>query len=229
MRLDEAKQILNINGFLCEDAFRNNTDMDDIYAIIEAHGWNPDAVAKNIIEHYKNFLKPIKSEKFYATNYYKKPKKDDWLNNFDTEECINEIISNGKYTADLGLYNFYFDPSIEDTDKNSMYRTKLVMDEDVYNEICDKLNDVFTKTCEKVSDTSKIYNISKSYDGIWADSPYMFAYMDIKFKENVSDDIDKNTLVTELEKLINDIVMDKDLNKAEYDAVSYALEAEKEI
>lgn len=228
MRLDEAKHILNTNGFICEDAFRNNTDMDDIYAIIEAHGWNPDAVAKNIIEHYKNFVKPIKSEKFYTTNFYKKPKKGDWLNSFDAEECIKEIISDGKYTADLGLYNFCFYPAIEDNDKNSMYRTKLVIDEDVYNGICDKLNDVFTKTCEKVSDTSKHFNISKSYDGIWFDAPYMFAYMDIEFKKDVSG-IDKNTLVTELENLINDIVMDKDLNKAEYDAVSYALEVEKEL
>ncbi len=227
MRLDEAKHILNTNGFICEDAFRNNTDMDDIYAIIEAHGWNPDAVAKKILEHYKNFVKPIKSEKFYTTNFYKKPKKGDWWN-FDTEECIDEIISAGEYTADLGLYNFCFYPAIKDNDKNSKYSTKLVMDEDVYNEICDKLNDVFTKTCEKVSNTSKLFNISKSYDGIWADVPYMFAYMDIKFKKDVSG-IDKNTLVTELEKLINDIVMDKDLNKAEYDAVSYALDVEKEL
>ena len=75
MELKEARQILNTNGFICEDAFRNNTDMDDIYAIIEAHGWNPDTVAKNIIEHYKNFLKPIKSEKFYTTNFYKNLKK----------------------------------------------------------------------------------------------------------------------------------------------------------
>ncbi|MBO7526307.1 MAG: hypothetical protein J6T74_00240, partial [Clostridia bacterium] len=67
-----------------------------------------------------------------------------------------------------------------------------------------------------------------SFDGIWMDEPYMFASMDIQFKEDVSD-IDKNTLVTELEKLINDIVMDKDLNKAEYDAVSYALDVEKEL
>lgn len=227
MKLDEAKHILNTNGFICEDAFRNNTDMDDIYAIIEAHGWNPDTVAKKIIEHYKNFLKPIKSEKFYVTNFYKKPKNGDWFN-LDTEECIDEIISNGKYTADLGLYNFCYFPAIEDTDKNSMYKTKLVIDEEVDNKICDKLNDVFTKTCEKVSNTSKIFDISKSYDGIWVDVPYMFAYMDIKFKKDVSN-IDKNTLITELEKLINDIVMDKDLNKAEYDAVSYALEIEKEL
>ena len=227
MRLDEAKQILNINGFLCEDSFRNNTDMDDIYAIIEAHGWNPDAVAKKIIEHYKNFIKPIKSENFYVTNFYKKPKKGDWFN-FDAEECIDEIISAGEYTADLGFYNFCFFPAIEDNDKNSKYRTKLVIDDDVYNEICDKLNDVFTRTCEKVSDSSKLFNISKSYDGIWIDVPYMFAYMDIKFKKDVSD-IDKKTLVTELEKLINDIVMDKDLNKAEYDAVSFALDIEEEV
>ena len=226
MKLKEAKQILNTNGFICEDAFRNNTDMDDIYAIIEAHGWNPDTVAKNIIEHYKNFLKPIKSEKFYTTNFYKKPKKDDWLNNFDSEECIKEIISTGKYTADLILYNFFFCPSIKDTDKNSMYRTKLVMDEDVYDKMCDKLNDVFAETCKKVSASSKLFNISKSYGGIWTDDPYMFAHIDIKFKKDVSG-IDKNTLITELEKLINDIVMDKDLNKAEYDAVSYALEIEK--
>ena len=77
MKLFEAKQILNINGFICEDSFRNNTDMDDIYAIIEAHGWNPDIVAKKIIEHYKNSIKPIKAEKFYVTNFYKNPKKGD--------------------------------------------------------------------------------------------------------------------------------------------------------
>lgn len=227
MNLNEAKEILNTNGFICEDAFRNNTDINDIYAIIDAHDWRPDTVAKKIIEHYKNFVKPIKSEKFYENNFYKIPKKGDWFN-FDAEECIDEIISTGEYTADLGLYNFFFYPAIEDTDKNRKYRTKLVMDEDVYNEMCDKLDAVFTRTCEKVSDTSNLFNISKSYDGIWSDLPYMFANMDIKFKKDVSD-IDKNTLITELEKLINDIVMDKDLNKAEYDAVSYVLEIEKEL
>lgn len=227
MELKEAKQYLKINGFICEDSFRNNTDMDDIYAIIEAHGWNPDTVAKKIIEHYKNFVKPIKSEKFYVTNFYKNPKKGDWFN-LDAEECIDEIISAGEYTIDLGFYNFCFFPAIADNDKNSNYRTKLVIDDDVYNEICDKLNAALDKTCEKVSNSSKYFNISKSYDGIWFDDPYMFAYMDIKFKKVVSD-IDKNTLATELEKLINDIVMDKDLNKAEYDAVSFSLEVAKEI
>ena len=227
MNLNEAKKILNTNGFICEDAFRNNTDMNDIYAIIDAHDWSPYTVAKEIIEHYKNFLKPIKSEKFYTINFYKKPKKGDWFN-FDAKECIDELISTGEYTADLGLYNFCFLPAIKDNDKNSKYKTKLVIDDYVYNEICDKLDAVFAKTCEKVSDTSKLFNISKSYDGIWVDVPYMFADMDIKFKKDVSD-IDKNTLITELEKLINDIVMDKDLNKAEYDAVSYVLEIEKEL
>lgn len=229
MRLDEAKQILNINGFLCEDSFRNNTDMDDIYAIIEAHGWNPDTVAKNIIEHYKNANKPIKSEKFYKTNFYKNPKKDDWFN-FDAEECIDELISTGEYyNIDLGLKNFYFYPAIKNNDKNSKRKTKLVIDDDVYQEICMKLSTALARTCEKYSESNKFFYISKDFDGIWMDEPYMFAGMDIEFKEDVSDNIDKNTLVTELEKLINDIVMDKDLNKAEYDAVSYALDAEKEI
>lgn len=228
MRLYEAKQILNKNGFICEVSFRNNTDMDDIYAIIEAHGWNQDAVAKNIIEHYKNFVKPIKSEKFYTTNFYKKPKENDWFN-FDAEKCIKGIIRDGKYTADLVLKNFYFYPAIKDNDKNSKRRTKLVIDDDVYQEICMKLSAALARACEKYSESNKFFYIYKSYDSIWMDEPYMFACMDIEFKENVSDDIDKNTLVTELEKLINDIVMDKDLNKAEYDAVSYALDVEKEI
>ena len=227
MRLDEAKQILNTMGFICEDAFRNNTDMDDIYAIIEAHGWNPDAVAKKIIEHYKNANKPIKSEKFYITNFYKNPKKGDWFN-FDEEECIDELISEGEFNIDLGLYNFCFYPAIKNNDKNSKRRTKLVIDDDVYNEMCNKLDAALARTCEKYSESNKFFYISKSFDGLWMDEPYMFASMKIQFKENVSD-TDKNTLITELEKLINDIVMDKDLNKAEYDAVSYALDAEKEI
>jgi hypothetical protein len=226
MKLDEAKQILNTNGFICEDAFRNNTDMDDIYAIIEAHGWNPDTVAKKIIEHYKNY---IKSEKFYKTNFYKNPKENEWFN-FDAEECIDELISTGEYyNIDLGLYNFFFYPAIKNNDKNSKRRTKLVIDDDVYNEMCNKLDAALARACEKYSESNKFFYISKDTDGIWMDEPYMFAGMDIEFKENVSDDIDKNTLVTELEKLINDIVMDKDLNKAEYDAVSYALDVEKEL
>ena len=226
MKLDEAKQILNTNGFICEDAFRNNTDMDDIYAIIEAHGWNPDAVAKKIIEHYKNY---IKSEKFYKTNFYKNPKENEWFN-FDAEECIDELISTGEYyNIDLGLYNFFFYPAIKNNDKNSKRRTKLVIDDDVFNEMCNKLDAALARACEKYSESNKFFYISKDTDGIWMDEPYMFAGMDIEFKENVSDDIDKNTLVTELEKLINDIVMDKDLNKAEYDAVSYALDVEKEL
>lgn len=226
MKLDEAKQILNTNGFICEDAFRNNTDMDDIYAIIEAHGWNPDAVAKKIIEHYKNY---IKSEKFYKTNFYKNPKENEWFN-FDAEECIDELISTGEYyNIDLGLYNFFFYPAIKNNDKNSKRRTKLVIDDDVFNKMCNKLDAALARACEKYSESNKFFYISKDFDGIWMDEPYMFAGMDIEFKENVSDDIDKNTLVTELEKLINDIVMDKDLNKAEYDAVSYALDVEKEL
>ena len=226
MKLDEAKQILNTNGFICEDAFRNNTDMDDIYAIIEAHGWNPDAVAKKIIEHYKNY---IKSEKFYKTNFYKNPKENEWFN-FDSEECIDELISTGEYyNIDLGLYNFFFYPAIKNNDKNSKRRTKLVIDDDVFNEMCNKLDAALARACEKYSESNKFFYISKDTDGIWMDEPYMFAGMDIEFKENVSDDIDKNTLVTELDKLINDIVMDKDLNKAEYDAVSYALDVEKEL
>lgn len=227
MKLFEAKQILNINGFICEDSFRNNTDMDDIYAIIEAHGWNPDIVAKKIIEHYKNFNKPIKSEKFSVTNFYKNPKKGDWFN-FDPKECIDGIISDGEYNIDLGLYNFYFYPAIKNTDKNSKRKTKLVIDDDVYNEICNKLDAAFARTCVKVSDSSNLFYITRAFDGIWMDEPYMFANMNVGFKEDVSD-IDKNTLVTELEKLINEIVMDKELNKAEYDAVSYALEVEKKI
>ena len=78
------------------------------------------------------------------------------------------------------------------------------MDEDVYDKMCDKLNAVFAETCKKVSASSKLFNISKSNDGIWVDDPYMFAYMDIEFKKDVSG-IDKNTLVTELEKLIKNI------------------------
>ena len=78
MDLNEAQEILNKNGYLLkEDAFRNNTDMNDIYAIIEAHGWSPELVAKNIIKHYNEELPKI--EKFL----------DDWQDRL--ESMANEI------------------------------------------------------------------------------------------------------------------------------------------
>ena len=53
MNLDEAKEILNNNGyFLKEDARRNNTDISDIFSLIDVHDWSPKSVAEKIMKHY---------------------------------------------------------------------------------------------------------------------------------------------------------------------------------
>ena len=53
MNLNEAKEILNNNGyFLKEDARRNNTDIFDIFSLIDVHGWTPEWVSEKIMKHY---------------------------------------------------------------------------------------------------------------------------------------------------------------------------------
>lgn len=60
MKLDEAKKLLKKNGyFLKEDARRNNTDMSNIYSIIDVHDWSPKSVAEEIIKHYYEYLPKI--------------------------------------------------------------------------------------------------------------------------------------------------------------------------
>lgn len=67
MNIEKAKRILESAGYLLkEDAFRNNTDMSDIYAIIEAHDWSPKLVAEEIIKHY---YEPITVEQIDNDNY----------------------------------------------------------------------------------------------------------------------------------------------------------------
>ena len=53
MNLNEAKEILNNNGyFLKEDARRNNTDISDIFSLIDVHDWSPKWVSEKIMKHY---------------------------------------------------------------------------------------------------------------------------------------------------------------------------------
>ena len=53
MNLKEAKEILNNNGyFLKEDARRNNTDISDIFSLIDVHDWSPKWVTEEIMKHY---------------------------------------------------------------------------------------------------------------------------------------------------------------------------------
>ena len=60
MNLNEAKELLKKNGyFLKEDARRNNTDMSNIYDIIDVHDWSPKSVAEEIIKHYYEYLPKI--------------------------------------------------------------------------------------------------------------------------------------------------------------------------
>ena len=60
MNLNEAKELLKKNGyFLKEDARRNNTDMSNIYSIIDVHDWSPKSVAEEIIKHYYEYLPKI--------------------------------------------------------------------------------------------------------------------------------------------------------------------------
>ena len=67
MNLNEAKEILNNNGyFLKEDARRNNTDMSDIFSLIDVHDWSPKSVAEEIMKHY---YEPITVDYIDDTNY----------------------------------------------------------------------------------------------------------------------------------------------------------------
>ena len=53
MNINEAKRILKKNGyFLKEDARRNNTDISDIFSLIDVHDWSPKTVAEEIMKHY---------------------------------------------------------------------------------------------------------------------------------------------------------------------------------
>ena len=69
MNLNEAKRILNNNGyFLKEDARRNNTDISDIFSLIDVHDWSPKSVAEEIMKHY---YEPITVDYIDETNYKK--------------------------------------------------------------------------------------------------------------------------------------------------------------
>lgn len=96
MRLDEATEILKNNGYLLkEDAFRNNTDMASIYAIIEAHGWSPELVAEEIIKHYHE---SPKNEKFLDEFKVRLERMYDYINDCVPEEKIkfeSERFTNG--------------------------------------------------------------------------------------------------------------------------------------
>ena len=66
MNLNEAKEILNNNGyFLKEDARRNNTDISDVFSLIDVHDWSPKSVAEEIMKHYY----PTTVDYIDGTNY----------------------------------------------------------------------------------------------------------------------------------------------------------------
>lgn len=67
MNLNEAKRILNKNGyFLKEDARRNNTDISDIFSLIDVHDWSPKWITEQIMKHY---YEPITVDYIDKTNY----------------------------------------------------------------------------------------------------------------------------------------------------------------
>lgn len=229
MKLEEAKRFLNKYGYICEDAFRNNTGMDDIYAIIDAHSWSPDAVAKKIIDHYKNMVKSIKSTKFFVTNIYKKPTKDNWtLFNSNSSKCVDELIKyNDVIDIDIWLENFTFYPVLGTNTEN----TKPAIDSDIYYEWIDKLNASLQEACKKNSSKSEYFQIYSKFDNsLEYDITYsnMEISLNIKPKKDLSK-INKEKLIKEFDNLINEIVMDEDLNKTEYEAAAFALEVENEL
>ena len=60
MNLREAQEVLKENGyFLKEDARRNNTDISDIYSLIDVHDWSPEWVTEQIMKHYYEELPKI--------------------------------------------------------------------------------------------------------------------------------------------------------------------------
>ena len=67
MNLNEAKELLKKNGYLLkEDARRNNTDMSNIFSLIDVHDWSPKWVAEQIMKHY---YEPITVDQIDETNY----------------------------------------------------------------------------------------------------------------------------------------------------------------
>ena len=67
MNLNEAKELLKKNGyFLKEDARRNNTDISDIFSLIDVHDWSPKWVTEQIMKHY---YEPITVDYIDETNY----------------------------------------------------------------------------------------------------------------------------------------------------------------
>lgn len=92
MKLTEAKNILNNNGYLLkEDAVRNNTDMSDICAIIDAHSWSPKLVAQQLEDYYYNiYLKHADSENISTVDYINQDNYKKYIGKFvDVTENVD--------------------------------------------------------------------------------------------------------------------------------------------
>lgn len=70
INLNEAKRILNNNGyFLKEDARRNSAELFDVFHLIDVHDdWSPEWVAEEIMKHYYEH-EPITVDYIDDTNY----------------------------------------------------------------------------------------------------------------------------------------------------------------
>ena len=115
MRLEEAKQILNSNGYLLkEDAFRNNTDMSDICAIIDAHGWSPKLVVQQLEDYYYNiYLKHGDIEKLITVDEINKDNYKDYIGKFVNVRGKVNLYSLGltELPIRFGKVGGYFDCS----------------------------------------------------------------------------------------------------------------------
>ena len=66
MNLNEAKRVLrNYGYFLKEDARRNNTDISDVFSLIDVHNWSPEWVTEEIMKHYEQITVDYIDEKNY--------------------------------------------------------------------------------------------------------------------------------------------------------------------
>ena len=99
MNLNEAKRILNKNGyFLKEDARRNNTDISDIFSLIDVHDWSPKLVAEEIMKHY--YEEPITVA---MKHYY--PPTVDYIDRYNYKDYIDKEYINVKGDVDLSNLN----------------------------------------------------------------------------------------------------------------------------
>ena len=220
MDINEAKQFLNSYGYILENAFSKNTDMKTIFAIIEEHGWNPDKVAKEIIDYYNGITLKTSLE-LDGNIFYKKPTTNQFNNfgvlNYDELENKNE---NDKECLYLALPNFNIF-AFSRNPQGSKYGYTLLFEDETYK-LNDKLVEIIEKICKEISSKTKYFKVAVSYDN---DSPlfydsYVFCPINFINKVDLSKLQNKEKEINdEIVFICNSISQNEELNDEERYAV----------